>query len=145
MADRLEGDRGGIFGLLDLLAETGGAVRSDLLRFYGLRVDPTDPWLPWDELRDLVANLPRESATVRANAGEAARWGETEHLLAVQIDLLQGQLWQFASANSKKSRKPKRPRPYPRPGVEDPSRRRFGTKRMTLKEARAWMDRKRGR
>jgi len=114
-----------------------------MLRFYGLRFDPRVPCLPWDELRDLVTHLPRESATVRAQVGEQARWGESEHLLAVVIDLLQGQLWQFAAAHSKK-KKPKKPKPYPRPGVADPSRRRFGTKRMTLGEAREWMDRKKG-
>lgn len=142
MAAGLGGDRGGIGGLLDLLTENGGAVRADLLRYYGLRFDPRDPDLPWDELRDLVSHLPRESATVRAQVGEQARWGETEHLLAVVIDVLQAQAWQFASAHSKK--KPKRPKPYPRPGVADPSRRKFGTKRMSLAEAREWMARKKG-
>lgn len=142
MAEGWQRDRGGIRGLLDLLTENGGAVRADLLRFYGLRVDPRDPCLPWDELRDLVTHLPRESATVREQVGEQARWGEAEHLLAVVIDVLQGQAWQFATAHSKK--KPKKPKPYPRPGVVDPSRRKFGTKRMTLGEAREWMARKKG-
>lgn len=142
MAEGRGGDGGGILGLLDLLTESGGAVRADLLRFYGLRFDPRNPDLPWDELRDLVSFLPRESATVRVVEGERARWGEVEHLLAVVIDVLNGQAWQFAAANSKK--KPKRPKPYPRPGVVDPNRRKFGTKRMSLAEARDWMAKKKG-
>lgn len=89
-----------------------------------------------------MVNLPRDSATVRAVEGERARWGETEHLLAAVIDALHVQAWQFATANSK--RKPKRPKPYPRPGVIDPNRRRFGSRRMSLDEARAWMAKKKG-
>lgn len=97
----------------------------------------------WCRFGALLRGLPRESLTVRAVAGESARWGEVEHLLAVVIDLLQGQMWQTSSVYSK--RKPKRPRPYPRPGVVDPNRRRFGAGGMDLAEARKWLDRKRGR
>lgn len=96
----------------------------------------------WGRFGVLLRGLPRESLTVRAVGGEGARWGEVEHLLAVVIDLLQSQVWQFASANSR--RKVKRPRPYPRPGVVDPNRRRFGSRSMSLSEARDWLARKRG-
>lgn len=76
---------------------------------------------------------------MREQLGEAARWGDTEHLLADLIDLAQGQMWQFASANSKK--RPKRPKPIRRPGIEPAGEKRMGTARMTVAEARAYMDR----
>lgn len=99
--------------------------------------------MPWDELRDLIGHLPRESALQRAVLGESARWGEVEHLLAVLIDLAQAQLWMTTAVNTPKGKRPKRPRPYPRPGVEDPSQRRFRGRRMSLADAAAWMERRR--
>ncbi len=114
------------------------------MRYYGLDLwsDLTGPRLPWCRLRVLIEQLPEGCALTRSVNGERARWGETDHLLAVVIDLLQAQLWQYASAHARGSR-PAPPKPYPRPGVVDPNERRFGTARMTLDEARAWRDRRR--
>lgn len=91
----------------------------------------------------LLDHLPRESATVRAVVGERARWGESEHLLADVVDLMHAQLWQFASAHSKK--RPKRPKPIRRPGVEQPGVTRIGKARMTQAEADNYLDRFRPR
>lgn len=72
-----------------------------------------------------------------------AQWGTVEYLLAEIYDVLNVSRWQFAAANSRKGRKPKRPRPFPRPGVVDPNRQHMGTARMSLEQAKAWMQQRR--
>lgn len=118
---------------------------ADFRRHYGIQLFQTvgTAALPWCEFAALVEHLPPDSALARAAGGERTRWGESEHLLAVVIDLLQAQVWQYALTHSGKGRKPKRPRPYPRPGVETPGQRTWRGKRMTLDEASAWMQRRR--
>jgi len=102
--------------------------------------------MPWDELRDLIKYLPRDAAVILELEGDRVRWGDSEHLLAAIYDVLQASRWQFATAHASKGRKPKQPRPYPRPGVVDPTRKRMGTARMTLDQARRWMaSRRKGR
>lgn len=75
--------------------------------------------------------------------GEKYRWGDTEHLLASIFDAVNAHRWLFQAANSKKSRRPARPKPMLRPGQMDPTRRRMGTARMPIDQARAWMERRR--
>lgn len=72
---------------------------------------------------------------MRATIGERAKWGDTEHLLADVVDLLHIQLWQ------KTKRGTPRPKPVPRPGVKAKGERRFGTGRMTIAQARKYLDR----
>jgi hypothetical protein len=50
------------------------------------------------------------------NAGDTARWGDTEHLLAIVADRLEVANFLFQSANSKGNKKPDKPKPLPRPG-----------------------------
>lgn len=71
-------------------------------------------------LRVLIQHLPREAALVRALHGEDVEWGLTEHLLAAAVDQLNTGNWLFVSANTPENADPpERPRPLPRPGVEE--------------------------
>lgn len=96
-------------------------MEADLLRFY--RVDLLDYYrgrLSARRLRVLIRHLPREAALVRALHGDEADWGLTEHLLAGAVDELAVGNWLFVSANSDEhAERPERPRPVPRPGVEE--------------------------
>lgn len=96
-------------------------MEADLLRFY--RVDLLDYYrgkLSPRRLRVLIRHLPRESALARALHGDVVDWGLTEHLLAGVVDELAVGNWLFVTANSPEhADPPERPRPVPRPGVED--------------------------
>lgn len=67
-----------------------------------------------------MVGLPRDSLTMRAVAGDGARWGDAEHLLADVVDLLQGANWQRAGRRTGK------PKPVKRPGVDDLNVERYG-------------------
>lgn len=99
----------------------GEAVEADLVRYYG--VDLLDYYrgrLSARRLRVLLQHLPRDSALVRALHGEAAEWGLSEHLLAAAVDELAVANWLFASAHTPEhADPPERPRPLPRPGIDD--------------------------
>lgn len=91
-------------------------------------------------LRDLAAmvtGLPPDSATLLAVNGG---WTLTDHLMANVIDLLQVNNWQRTKDGQKGNRPPK---PFPRPGVEDSSSKRFGGAKMSLAEAKDWLARRR--
>src|SRR5690606_16392944 len=87
--------RPGICGLLELLDEHGEAVEADLLRYYGVDIlDLGHRRLTWGRLRRLLERLPRESNLVRETVGERAAWGDSEHLLAMAVDMLHVANWQ---------------------------------------------------
>ena len=65
--------------------------------------------------------LPAESATVRALIGPTAAWSTEAHLLALVHDAVTAGNWQRQG----KANVPK-PRPLPRPGVDDPGRSKIG-------------------
>jgi len=76
--------------------------------------------LTWRELRVLVAALPPESTTRRAldpKAADDASWTRTDQLLAAVFDRLGILIWQ--NENMGRKSPTRRPRPLPRPGVED--------------------------
>lgn len=62
-------------------------------------------------------------------AGEAADWGLTEHLLALLVDGLRSRIWQEGGGKGTK------PKPMPRPGVEDDSVQRFKARRVAANAA----------
>jgi len=99
------------------------------LRFYGLDLyaDLGTPRLSYRRLRLLLERMPWDSDYMRAREGERAEWGAVEHLLATVIDLLQVSNYQFSVANSKKSAKPSKPDPFPRPGARSRSPKRHRT------------------
>ena len=139
MAEGLECHCGGILGLCELIEEHAEAIEFDLLT---LGLDSRSigtVGLDWWRLKAIVKNLPQSSALGRSMNGSDALWGLPEHLLATVIDAIHQGNWQRGGG------KGKRPKPIPRPGGD---RRRTtklgGGKQMSMTQARAWLDRKRG-
>lgn len=136
MAGGLDGDRGGIRGLLALLDEHQEAIEYDLIAL-GLRLD----WLgtkrlTWRDFVVIVRNSPRTSALARKHLGDDAAWSLTDHLMAGVIDLLTVANWQRGG----KKAGPK-PKPFPRPGVKD-NRQQFGKGAIPIKDFNAWWESK---
>ncbi|WP_455122638.1 DUF5361 domain-containing protein [Rothia mucilaginosa] len=78
----------------------------------------------------LIRYLPEDSATMRSIN---QRWSISDHLLAAIYDQLSMANWQ-RSADGQKNRR--RPKPTPRPGVEDKDKKKFGTTVVSLEEAK---------
>ncbi len=134
MAGGVVDHHGGIAGLVQLLADEAEAeaVEYDLITM-GLRLAWLGtPALSWRDMLVIVRNLPRTSALVRVRVGEAARWGDLEHLVATAIDALAAGNWQRAG-------KPHAPRPKPvkRPGKDNSQR--IGKEPLPLSELDEWI------
>jgi hypothetical protein len=93
----------------------------------------------------LLRYLPRESSFVQAVAGETARWGNTEHLLAGLIDVVQvgNYLTEVLASNRQIRGEPKPPKPIRRPG-DNPDIARRPARSYTRAEMREILDRRRG-
>ncbi|WP_155980834.1 DUF5361 domain-containing protein [Nocardia sp. CNY236] len=112
---------GGILGLLELCEQHGEAIEADLIRA-GVRLrDVGSPCLTWRDLAVLIRQSPQDSALLRAMNPDRYRWGQVEHLLADLVDVANLLLW---SKTKDGSRGRNRPSPYPRPGVNDTTKRR---------------------
>lgn len=95
--------------------------------------------LTWGDLLAIVRHLPESSALQRAvNGPDAAEWSVTNHLLANVADSAAWLVW---SKTSDASRKPPRnqPKPIPRPGVEDTSKKQIGSDALPAAEMAAWL------
>ncbi|ATL65146.1 DUF5361 domain-containing protein [Nocardia terpenica] len=95
--------------------------------------DVGSPEFDWRDLLVLIRQSPRDSALMAAAHPEAARWGQGEFLLAELVDLTALLLW-AKTVDGAKNRN--RPRPYPRPGVDDPVARRVSGHAVPLTEVR---------
>lgn len=84
----------------------------------------------------IVTGLPRESALVREIHGEALVWDITNQLLASIADQLAIANWQRAGG-----KKADRPKPIPRPGIEQPKR--YGGAAVSIDEAADQLARRR--
>lgn len=97
------------------------------MRFYhvDLPADLGTRRLTWRRLAVLLSHLPRESAYVQAVAGDTARWGDTEHLLAGVIDSIRvGNFYTAMAASNRRFKDPPSPPcPIPRPGDESARKR----------------------
>lgn len=104
-----------------MIDECGEAILADLLVHYG--VDVTDVLVPGSGLTPRKANalirqLPMGSATVAHLRGgpQFRGWDAERYMTALLIDEISELTWVTVCANSsKKSQRPKRPKPYPRP------------------------------
>lgn len=123
-----------------------GALDYDLMTRTRFTARDVGGALPWASLMNFVAHLDRGSALWRELHPESAEvlpWldGErTAAILADLYDLVSAFMYQHASANSE--RRPKKPRQYPRPGVEDRSRRRIGRGAVSAADFEKWWQEK---
>lgn len=81
-------------------------------------VDLLDGTLSWRRFLVLVNQLPLDSATARAEIGDAAAWPIEAHLMAGVYDQLAQANWQRSVIHGR-GRMPPKPKPIPRPGVAD--------------------------
>lgn len=135
MADRCGGRAGGIFYLVRLDRETGGAVEYDLMTLLGIRMDDVPETIGWDGLVIFCRHLPDDSATMRAvhehDHEGMERWATqstTNELLASLIDLVN---FRFARKQDR-SKLERVERPW------DRSTRHFGSGAMPQEDFLAW-------
>lgn len=135
MAGGFGRDRGGIFGLCDLVEGHAEAVEYDLIR-HGLRLrDLGSKRLTWRDLFVILTQQRmKDSAMAFAVAPNDAPWDDiSAHLLAEIVDVQHMLLW----AKTKDGQKGRhRPQPVPRPGRRPE---RFGSKPLPLDEMKAWL------
>ena len=115
-----------MIAVLDFVSEHRSAVAYDLLRL-GLRLrDFPSPDLTYGDMLVIIQQAPRESAIAKAVDPERAEWSLTDHLLAMIADANTWLVWS-KSKDGQKNRN--RPKPIPRPGLEDDSSdvQRFGS------------------
>lgn len=74
--------------------------------------------MSWDRVESLIINLPRNSRHSEKMNPEL-RWGDSEYMQAVVIDLLAGANWQRQNQGAKKNKQTPVPKPFWRPGKED--------------------------
>lgn len=79
----------------------------------------------WRDLVVFIGHLPADSAVARQEDIEGSMWGLGEHLQADIADSLRLLVWQKTRDGQRGRNQPK---PLPRPGVEDASRKKHGGK-----------------
>lgn len=92
----------------------GGLLIADLWRYYGAGPEQLlAQGATVEDVADLAAHLPRESATILAVVPrvEGEAWDVNAHLLAAVVDLLAGANWQRSGGRTNK------PNPLPRPAT----------------------------
>lgn len=114
-----------------------------MTRCSGTTLEDVSEHLSWRALRSFVGHLDAGSELVSELSPENAHWqGDSRiaMLLADVFDQLSWLRYEFACANTPKGKsRPKRPRPYPRPGVkaQDES---VGRRPIPVSEFDAWWD-----
>lgn len=107
---------GEIYGLIDLCDKHRLAVSADLIAL-GLRLrDVGTPEFEWSDLKAVVSTREYSPALFRALYPKESEWDLHAHLAADLVDLTHLLVW-FKTKDGSKGRN--RPKPYPRPGVED--------------------------
>ena len=102
-----------------------GALDYDLMTRTGYTIADVGGALSWASLRNFVDNLGADSRLFRDMHPDRAKyveWGEGNRaawVLADIVDELRVIQYLFKLAHAKRGHRPKKPRPYPRPGVSD--------------------------
>ena len=110
-----------------------GALDYDLMTRTGYTIADIGGALPWASLHNFIDGLDGDSRLLRAlNPTEAEKleWSDPHRVpwvLADIVDELRIIQYLFKSAHSKKGHRPKKPKPYRRPGVSDQA---MGEKRI---------------
>lgn len=137
MAGRVGPVVGGTLSLHALIEEHSEALEYELI-VHGLRLR----WLGsegfnWRDLLVVVRHSPEQSALFRAVHGvEESEWSLTNHLLAGLADSAAWLVW---SKTEDASKKRNRPKPIPRPGVEDDSKKKIGRSVLPASEMLDWL------
>lgn len=137
MAGRVGNHAGGTRSLLALIEEHSEALEYQLIT-HGLRLR----WLGserlnWRDLLVIVKHSPESSALFRSVHGaEQAEWTLTNHLLAGMTDVLRWLQW---AKTEDAARKKNRPRPIPRPGIEDDSVKQIGRGSLAIEDMKNWL------
>lgn len=121
-----------MIAVLDFVSEHRRAVAYDLLKL-GLRLrDFPSPDLTYGDMLVIIQQAPRESAIARAVDPERAEWSLSDYLLAMIADANTWLVWS-KSQDGQKNRN--RPKPIPRPGMEeDKDTRVFGSDPIPIDE-----------
>ena len=128
---------GGTWSLLALIEEHSEALEYELIT-HGLRLR----WLGskrlnWRDLLVIVRHSPESSALFRSVHGvEESEWSLTNHLLAGLADSAAWLVW---SKTEDASKKRNRPKPIPRPGVTDDSKKKIGSSVLPANEMMDWL------
>lgn len=130
------------------MEEHGAALDYDLLTKTCYQLRDVGGALPWGALLHFVQFLPRDSAlkSDMAPATDAERWTRgdaTATILADLYDLLSQFRAEMAVKGSE--RKPRRPKPYPRPGVRPAGTQHLGKDPIPVSEFEGWWASKDGR
>lgn len=134
---------GGIIGLAQFAEEHSEALNYDLLTRTHYTLDDAGGALSWSALRAFIKNIGGDSALAR-DLGKATGWEtplQTNILLADIYDLLQiinANLCQMASGGKHK----KKIKPYPRPGRDHDTKRKFGKGAVPIDELREFLRRR---
>lgn len=128
---------GGSRSLLALIWEHGEAVEYVLIT-HGLRLrDVGSTRFTWRDLLVIVKQSPASSALYRAVHGqEESEWTLQNHLLAGIGDSLAWLVW---AKTEDAARKRNRPRPIPRPGIQDDSKKQIGSGTLPADEMVRWL------
>lgn len=104
----------------------------------GLRLrDVGTPEFTWRDLLMVVQNLPRQSAWFSAIQGaDESVWGMSEMLLADVADTLHWIQWKDTKDGAKNRNQPK---PIPRPGITDDSKKRIGSGSLPADQMVEWL------
>lgn len=101
------------------------------MRHYGVPLSRIRYFVTLWEFAAMVVNLPQDSATIVGDDHEDAMWDLHAHL---QASILDGIRWLQWSKTKDGEKNRNRPKPIPRPGVDDrqTERRQFGAEPMPL-------------
>lgn len=135
---RGRGRTGGIAGLVEIIESHGKALNYDLMTKTRWTLADAGRGMPWSALSAFVAYLPPDSALSRS-LGEDATWTRDQMLMALIADELAIANWLFVSKGVKKSQRPAKPKPIPRPGIEREDKgRHIGADPIPISEFDTW-------
>ena len=122
---------------MDLCEKHKEAINYDLFTRTGCTVEDIGDKIGWNAFYCFVTHLDEKSALSRDLNNEVYTWGttlKTNVILADVFDILSAINYNLASFSGGK---PKKPKPYPRPGQKDKAVKHYG--KGPVKDIRAWL------
>ena len=129
-------ESGGIAYLGGLIQDHAGALDHDLITRTRYTLDDVPESLGWSQLLHFVRYLKPGSALYDELHPERSTMVHGDVILMDIYDLLSAFMWAYGCANSKS--KPDRPKPYPRPWVEEKGTKRYGKNPIPISEFKDW-------